>query len=730
MASPAERVDAFTGQNAHDNASNTRPEVLDVSTVLKLIIEDDEGKTTVYPLVEGEVSIGRKEGNTIRLLERNVSRRHARVLREKEEVYVEDLDSYNGVRINGERIGTRQQVREGDLIEIGDYHLALRQAAEDSADYNAVTQNISSEDTLSPEQTLQPDSNDTQDTTESGALWPPGTMPDFRLPDDLLSDAQLPQELASPAGGTPEPRLPPEAKTVPERPQKRARSNLYETPPPVPSEEGTGLPPFPVGALEKPADLPTPRPQRRSEAAIREPVEVEPTQRAVRPIQAISDAPRLICVSTQYAGQSYNIDRSELVIGRVEENDIVIEHRSVSRNHAKLIFDGRSHKIFDLQSANGILVNGEEYAMTNLRAGDLIELGNVRFRFVPAGERFDVSDEEAREIRANGFEAPSGGGGSDSPANYDLSAAATVTDTPKIPSVPQSPAVKPPVVESAVNGTSPRVPAFASKPDPDSAPAQTVSPRRMPSRVSVSDAIITDEETFQSQRPGMPYRRTMMALIAVLTVIVLVLLGVLFGRGDEAHDNALEDLYNQGRYSEVEAYFTEHEGEFARPAAAAALRDGALTKIEAHNFNGTGLVAPSLAEPSESEEPVRSTANELKPEPKAKTPPPPRTARAKAISPPDTRATRNRRATRLSKLGRDALTSGRLEIAERHLTECIKQAPSFALCHRSLGILYASKQDTLRSLKHYREYVELAPEADDADRVRKMIEAVEAGAGQ
>src|SRR3974390_2444749 len=45
----------------------------------KLVIEDDEGKRTVVPLTRDQYSIGRKEGNTIRLTERNVSREHARI---------------------------------------------------------------------------------------------------------------------------------------------------------------------------------------------------------------------------------------------------------------------------------------------------------------------------------------------------------------------------------------------------------------------------------------------------------------------------------------------------------------------------------------------------------------------------------------------------------------------------------------------------------------------------
>ncbi|MCK6550636.1 FHA domain-containing protein, partial [Myxococcota bacterium] len=145
-----------------------------MGTIYKLIIEDDEGKTTVYPLSQGEISIGRKEGNTIRLMERNVSRRHARLLRSNGAVYVEDLDSYNGIRINGERINGRYEVKEGDLVEIGDYHLAL-QAAE-------------VEDEPPPPQPSKSDA-DAKDQ------WPlAGTVPDFRLPEEILAGVRAMQQ--------------------------------------------------------------------------------------------------------------------------------------------------------------------------------------------------------------------------------------------------------------------------------------------------------------------------------------------------------------------------------------------------------------------------------------------------------------------------------------------------------------------------------------------------------
>src|SRR5579864_7457650 len=91
----------------------------------KLVIEDDEGKRTVVPLTRDAYSIGRKEGNTIRLTERNVSREHARLLKrngaagatgaEKASFVLEDLSSYNGVFVNGFRVTHSQDLAHGDL---------------------------------------------------------------------------------------------------------------------------------------------------------------------------------------------------------------------------------------------------------------------------------------------------------------------------------------------------------------------------------------------------------------------------------------------------------------------------------------------------------------------------------------------------------------------------------------------------------------------------------------
>ena len=94
---------------------------------------------------------------------------------------------------------------------------------------------------------------------------------------------------------------------------------------------------------------------------------------------------RLFVLTTDLAGMEVSLDRASLVIGRTDENDIVLGHRSISRHHAKIVVNQRSYRIMDLKSANGTLVNGEEYAQTELKRGDLIELGHVKFRFLPPG---------------------------------------------------------------------------------------------------------------------------------------------------------------------------------------------------------------------------------------------------------------------------------------------------------------------------------------------------------
>lgn len=76
----------------------------------------DKGRTFLD--LELPVTIGREEGNAIRLNDDRVSRFHAKIQEDHEELVLTDLDSTNGTRVNGEPIQLRL-LRFGDRINVG-----------------------------------------------------------------------------------------------------------------------------------------------------------------------------------------------------------------------------------------------------------------------------------------------------------------------------------------------------------------------------------------------------------------------------------------------------------------------------------------------------------------------------------------------------------------------------------------------------------------------------------
>ncbi len=239
----------------------------------KLTIEDDQANRTVVPLARDEYSIGRGEENTVRLTERNISRRHARLAREAERWVVLDAGSYNGCYVNGARVSQRQDLAHGDLVQLGDYRLEL------------------------VDESLE-------------------TAPGF--------DSKV---------------------TVPAAP--------------------------------------------RSQALLGQP-------------------DRLVMLVGPTPGAEYALNGgSRHVIGRGEECDVSVNHPSVSRVHAEIhnLGDGR-YELVDRESANGIRVNGVELPRGILDARDTVELGDVVFKFIPAGDVYVPGADESQQISSlGGFEA-------------------------------------------------------------------------------------------------------------------------------------------------------------------------------------------------------------------------------------------------------------------------------------------------------------------------------------
>ena len=251
----------------------------------KLVIEDDDGRATEIPLVRDEVTIGRKEGNTVRLPERNVSRRHARLFEASGQIWLEDAGSSYGIKVNGSRLHEKVQLQVGDHIQIGDYQIALQ---------------------------LQGD-----------ALEP-------------VAPQSVPQD------------------------DDDVDTALLE-----------------VDRLKAPAKPP--------------------------PTVGVVEIGQLVVISSNVPKSSFSCAAPELTIGREAPADIKLDHASVSSMHARIRFNGKRYSIVDLNSANGLSVNGEEVGARDLRNGDVIELGEVKLRFVRKNETGDLQTKvEAYQARRSG----------------------------------------------------------------------------------------------------------------------------------------------------------------------------------------------------------------------------------------------------------------------------------------------------------------------------------------
>ncbi|GAA0753695.1 MULTISPECIES: FHA domain-containing protein [Clostridium] len=70
-------------------------------------------------LLRGSITIGRREGNTIKLDDQYASGNHAKIIVKNNEIVIEDLNSTNGIFINDERINEFAKIRANDKIRIG-----------------------------------------------------------------------------------------------------------------------------------------------------------------------------------------------------------------------------------------------------------------------------------------------------------------------------------------------------------------------------------------------------------------------------------------------------------------------------------------------------------------------------------------------------------------------------------------------------------------------------------
>jgi len=81
-------------------------------------------------------------------------------------------------------------------------------------------------------------------------------------------------------------------------------------------------------------------------------------------------------------GCKIELKQKSISIGRDSTNDIVVGSDSVSRRHARLVFENGHRLVTDLQSTNGTYVNEQQVISQALSHGDQIKVGDTIYKYL------------------------------------------------------------------------------------------------------------------------------------------------------------------------------------------------------------------------------------------------------------------------------------------------------------------------------------------------------------
>jgi hypothetical protein len=109
------------------------------------------------------------------------------------------------------------------------------------------------------------------------------------------------------------------------------------------------------------------------------------------PVQADAPPDDDLVVEREVAVLSWDshrlrVDKRRVVLGRSRECDIQVEDPNVSRRHAELRQEGSAYWIVDLDSTNGVEVNGRRVKRAKLDSGDTVTVGSTEITFATERE--------------------------------------------------------------------------------------------------------------------------------------------------------------------------------------------------------------------------------------------------------------------------------------------------------------------------------------------------------
>jgi hypothetical protein len=127
------------------------------------------------------------------------------------------------------------------------------------------------------------------------------------------------------------------------------------------------------------------REDRRREGMTRSPVSAQNPQKPQSSQGPAGATTHLLVYLDATHPIKYPLFKDVMTIGRSENADIQIEGHFISRVHARILRAANKVTVEDVGSKNGVSVNAETVTRQELKHGDVIGIGRLRFAFIEAG---------------------------------------------------------------------------------------------------------------------------------------------------------------------------------------------------------------------------------------------------------------------------------------------------------------------------------------------------------
>ncbi|MHA3893472.1 FHA domain-containing protein [Acinetobacter sp. GXMZU3951] len=108
---------------------------------------------------------------------------------------------------------------------------------------------------------------------------------------------------------------------------------------------------------------------------------------------------KIQAITGEFTGQEISIDR-DMLVGRHQEADVLLQSAEVSRKHAALLLKEQNLWVQDLNSSNGTFVNDLRIEQeSQLQDGDIVQFASFKFSVLAPAASEEVVAAEAPEIQ-------------------------------------------------------------------------------------------------------------------------------------------------------------------------------------------------------------------------------------------------------------------------------------------------------------------------------------------